>query len=61
MNKVTNTHAAPTEKQLRYAESLAAKKGYRYLSQAYKACYGKNKVGGFNRSETSQLIEWLSE
>jgi len=59
MNKVTNTYAAPTSKQLAYAESLARKKGYRYLGQAYKACFGKNKIGGFNRAETSRLIDWL--
>lgn len=59
MNQVTNTYAAPTSKQLDYAEALARKKGYRYLSQAYKACFGRNKVNGFNRAETSRLIDWL--
>lgn len=57
--KVTNTYAPTTQKQLDYAEALARKKGYRYLSQAYKACFGKHKIGGFNREETSRLIDWL--
>jgi len=59
MNQVTQTHAAPTAKQLQFAEALARQAGYRYLTQAYKAWAGKNKVGGFNRQETSQLIDWL--
>lgn len=59
MNKVTNTYAAPTRKQIEYAEALARKKGYRYLGQAYKACFGKHKVNDFNREETSRLIDWL--
>jgi hypothetical protein len=58
---VKNIYAAPTDKQLKFAEALASKKGFRHLSQAYKACFGKNKVGGFNRSETSQLIDWLQK
>jgi len=58
-NQVTNEHAAPTSKQIKFAESLARQAGYRYLTEAYKAWAGKNKVGGFNRTETSQLIDWL--
>lgn len=50
---------APTEKQLAYASILAARKGYSHISRAYKACFGKNKIGGFNRAETSKLIDWL--
>ena len=57
--KVKNTYADPTDAQLSFATILAKKHGYDYLSQAYKACFGKNKIGGFNRSETSKLIDWL--
>ena len=59
MATVKHTHSAPTDKQVAYAEALARGKGYRYLSEAYKARFGKNKIGGFNRAETSDLIEWL--
>jgi hypothetical protein len=59
--KVKNTYSAPTDKQLAYAAALGAKKVYRHIGQAYKACFGKSKVGGFNRAETSELIDWLSK
>lgn len=57
---VTRTHSQPTEAQVRYATSLATRKGYRYLSQAEKDCFGKSKIGGMNRSMMSQLIDWLA-
>lgn len=57
--QVKNTHASSTDKQVKYAESLAARKGFKYLSQAEKACFGKNKIGGMDRGRMSQLIEWL--
>ena len=60
-NVVANEHAAPTEKQVKYATSLAKKKGYAHLSQAEKACFGRIKVGGLNRELMSQLIDWLSK
>jgi len=59
MNKVTNTYAAATDKQIAYAESLARKAGYRFLSDAEKACFGKRKIGGLKREAVSQLIDWL--
>jgi hypothetical protein len=58
---VTNTFAAPTDKQIAYATALAAAKGYRFLSQAEKACFGKCRVGGMNREQVSRLIDWLRQ
>lgn len=59
MTQVTNTFAKPTAAQVSYAESLARAKGYGYLSQAEKACFGKTKIGGLNRERMSRLIDWL--
>ena len=61
MPTVTNTYAATTDKQVAYAEALARKAGYSYLSQAEKACFGRHKVGGLKREQMSRLIEWLKQ
>lgn len=58
--QVTHTHVAATEKQVAYAESLARKSGFRFLSDAEKACFGKRKVGGLKRADMSRLIDWLA-
>jgi len=58
---VTNTYAKPTDKQISYAASLATRKGYRSLSEAEKACFGKCKVGGLTRDGMSRLIDWLAK
>lgn len=47
--------------QIAFATSLAKRKGYKYLADAEKACFGKCKIGGLNREGISQLIEWLSK
>lgn len=60
MRTVKYTHDRPTEKQISFATALAAKKGYRFLSDAEKACFGKRKIGGINRAEMSRLIDWLN-
>ena len=57
--QVTNTYSKPTEKQLKFAESLARRAGYSYLSQAEKAHFGKCRVGGMNRAQVSELIDAL--
>lgn len=59
MKSVKNTHASTTEKQLAYAESLARRRGYKHLSDAEKACFGKRKIGGLDRGRMSELIKWL--
>ena len=61
MSTVKNTYSAPTDKQVAFATSLAKRKGYKFLSEAEKACFGKCKIGGLNRELMSQLIEWLSK
>jgi hypothetical protein len=61
MSQVKNTYATPTDKQIAFATSLANRKGYRFLGDAEKACFGKCKVGGLNRERMSQLIEWLQK
>ena len=60
MSQVKNIHSKPTDKQVSFATSLAKQKGYRYLADAEKACFGKCRIGGLNREGMSQLIEWLS-
>ncbi len=59
MSQVKNTHASVTDKQIAFATSLANRKGYRFLSDAEKACFGKCKIGGLDRGRMSQLIDWL--
>tara|TARA_R110000868_G_scaffold222562_1_gene474420 strand:+ start:941 stop:1126 length:186 start_codon:yes stop_codon:yes gene_type:complete len=57
---VKNTYAAPTDKQVSFATSLASRKGFKYLSEAEKACFGKCRVGGMSRQHISELIDWLA-
>lgn len=57
--QVTRNHEAPTEKQIGFATMLAHRKGYRFLGDAEKACFGKRKIGGLHRSDISRLIDWL--
>ena len=59
MTTVTHTYSPATPAQIDYATKLAAQKGYRYLSQAEKACFGRSKVGGLKRADVSRLIDWL--
>jgi hypothetical protein len=59
MSQVKHTHAAPTDAQVKFATALAKQHGYKYLSDAEKACFGKCKIGGLGREGMSQLIEWL--
>lgn len=55
-----NAYAAPTSKQIAYAESLARKAGYRYgIAEARRARTGKNPVGDITRQGLSDLIDWL--
>ena len=49
----------PTQKQISYADALARRAGYRFLSEAEKACFGKRKIGGLDRGLMSDLISWL--
>ena len=58
---VTNTYGEATEKQVKYATALATKKGYRFLADAEKACFGKRKIGGLKRADMSALIEFLNK
>lgn len=58
----TNTYAAPTTKQIAYAESLARQAGYRYgINEARRAKTGKNPVGDITRQNLSDLIDWLQD
>jgi hypothetical protein len=50
---------APTEAQEKFATELAARAGYRFLSDAAKDCFGRRRVGGLKRGDMSTLIEWL--
>lgn len=56
---VKHTFAQSTEKQLEYAKALAAKAGFRFLSDAEVACFGKRKIGGLNRADLSKLIDFM--
>jgi hypothetical protein len=58
---VKHDYAPATEAQENYAKQLAARAGYRFLSEAAKACFGRSSVGGIKRAEMSRLIEWLKE
>lgn len=60
---VRHQYAAPTDKQIAYATSLAIKAGYPHgyaLSAARRDMNGKNPVGDMKRQECSKLIEWLN-
>lgn len=59
MPAVTHTYSPATPAQISYATTLAAQKGFRHLSQAEKACFGKSKIGGLKRGDVSRLIDWL--
>lgn len=61
MTKVKNTYEAATEKQKKFAEFLAKKKGFRFLSESEKACFGKTKIGGLKRGDMSILIDFLKK
>lgn len=55
-----NAYAAPTAKQLAYAEALAHKAGYRFgIAEARRAKAGRNIIGDIKRDELSALIEWM--
>lgn len=56
---VTHTHASATDKQIQYAQALMRKKGFRFLSDAEKACFGKRHINGMDRGKLSTLIDFL--
>jgi hypothetical protein len=58
-SQVRHDYAPATSSQRAYAERLAKQAGYDYLSQAEKACFGRQKVGGLKRGDMSRLIDWL--
>lgn len=54
-----NAHAGVTDAQKLFAENLAKKAGYRFVSDAEKDCFGKRKIGGLARADFSRLIAFL--
>lgn len=57
-----NRYAAPTDKQLAYAESLAKQRGYRFgVREAYRDMCGKSRVVQPKRAEIARLIDWLAQ
>lgn len=63
--KKENAYAPPTEKQEKFARSLALQRGYPKgypIAAAWRDMTGKNKWGGkFNRQDMSRLIDWLNQ